>query len=187
MKRILIGVLAALGVYALTGFAIAAPQNNQNQNEYTERVRANCANVEGKIESRLSAFETIQNAHMNVYRNMKERLTKFASRIKSKGYDTTKLEADLAKLDGMITEFSEAHNRYMNALREMKGYPCSKPEDFKDKLAEVKNQLKFAHQEAAEIRAFIGTTIKEDLKALKQQNPGAVSNSTKTASPSSGE
>ena len=184
MKKTFILALGVIGVFALAGLAFAASQNNQGPNEYTERVRGNCTNVENKIENRLAAFERVQNAHMNVYRNLKDRLMKFATRIKSKGYDTAKLDADLVTLDGIINEFSQAYTGYINAFRELKGYPCTKPEDFKDKLAEVKNQLKLAHQKAADIRNFFQTTIKEDLKALKQQYPGAVSNSTKTASPS---
>ena len=85
-----------------------------------------CANVEGKIQTKTERFNEGKVRRLNAYNNLKARLTSLETKLAARGYDTTKLKADLPVLQTKIDKFSADYAVYIAALAGTKNYACGK-------------------------------------------------------------
>jgi chromosome segregation ATPase len=175
-----------LALMVICGFALSAKAITTTSQSNVGNSLPNCEKVETKLQVRITHFDQNKEKHIQAYNNLVDRIEKFIARIKAKGYDTTKLEADLATLKEKVADFTEAYAAYMTLLDETKNYTCGQSHgDFAAKLKEVRAQLKIVHQMAADIRNFWRTVIRVDLLDIKKQYPGATSNNTSSTTSSS--
>lgn len=131
-----------------------------------------CAKIQERVQNRVSNFDDKKGKHISVYTNLVNRINKFIARFDKEKLDTTTIKSHLAELQIKIDKFKEDYAAYIAKLKESKTLTCGHSEgEFKGVLLEAKTLLKTVHDDAADIRTYVRTTIFADLKALKAQMP----------------
>lgn len=165
--------LTATGVSAKNAAAIAASSKTFAQK---------CRNVQERVQNRAGVIETREKAHMVVYNNMTDRITKFIAKAETDGLDTTKVEADLVELKVKIAKFQTDYTAYQTTMTTLRTGVCSRSEgNFKTELTASKVALKLVHDDAAAIRAYWRETVKVDLLALRdtaEEDEGTTTSTT---------
>ncbi|PIR73443.1 MAG: hypothetical protein COU40_02425 [Candidatus Moranbacteria bacterium CG10_big_fil_rev_8_21_14_0_10_35_21] len=129
-----------------------------------------CQRIEERINKKVSLFEEKKKSHLAAYENLKNRISQFITNAEEEGYDVTKLKADLAILKEKINTFTQDYATYISKLKGSKNYTCGHSEgDFKGELVEARALLKIVHEDAQEIREYFQLTVKDDVKAMKNQ------------------
>lgn len=192
MKNIILGLLSLAFLAPMQVLAISsnasetAQQRNSTITETsdaatgtTTQVR-NCNGVKTRLAAKYQSYESGKQLHTQAYDNLLTRLNRFSANIKAKGYNTDTLDADIATLTAKINEFKTlTATSYLLMQQTAEGACTTQGADaIKSSLAQIRNRVRLAHQKAADIRDYYRSVIKEDLKELKLQNPGAVSNTT---------
>jgi len=141
----------------------------------------NCPVIESKIQAKVTTFDNSKLKHLSVYANLKDRLAKAADRLAVRGADVSVLRADLLVLDQKIAKFTTDYAAYMEIFKIGQDAVCGQPEKtFKARIKEAKTALQLVHKDAADIRSFVGTTIKNDLKSIKDYLSGTNASTTST-------
>jgi hypothetical protein len=136
-----------------------------------------CANIEAKIQIKISSFDANKARQLNAYLNMKDRLVALNGKLVARGLDTSDLQADLVTLDGKINKFAADYKAYIDSLRATKNYACGQSQgQFVAKLKEAKTLLLEVHKDVLDIRSFYVSTIKPDLQEIKKQISAQKSN-----------
>jgi Skp family chaperone for outer membrane proteins len=171
-NKILLSVLSL----AIALSASMAMAQSDNMPRSTERVQENeniqkrCDIVTKQIDTHLARYKNNYNRHSRVYGNMKNRLVKLVERLELKGYDVTKLEADLVKLDEKILKLKTDYDAYIKELEETKEFVCGESEgQFKTALAEARAKLRLVHTDILDIRNYYQTVIKVDIQTLRKE------------------
>lgn len=169
-----------VSIFALTILIPSVSFAQGSENGATKRVQTQtvlreetaeqkCEAKKTRVRERVGGFDNTREKHMSVYGNIVSRLEKIkAKAIEAKKPGTDKLSSDISLLNTKIAKFENDYKEYRAKLDSLRDVACgSSDEGFKAGLAESKTLLATVHQDAQDIRDFIGTTIKEDLKALK--------------------
>lgn len=136
------------------------------------RLNNRCENVYKRIDARLKNYEARKDNHIPVYQKMLTRLQQLSTTLASKGYDTTKLNADLVTLDTMLKTAAANYQAFIDELTALKSLDCETARaSFLTNLSESKTKLQQFRTSAAAIHEFFKNTIKVDLKALRSQKP----------------
>lgn len=133
-------------------------------------VQARCDLINSRIDLRINNFNANKETHIQRYQNIKTNVTNLVTYLKSKGYDTSKLETDLATLNTMVVTFGTDYSSFITKLEAAKQFTCGQSDgQFKAKIEEARAQLTIARTQAKDIRVFIVGTIRPDLQALRNQ------------------
>gem|GEM_PF-1351811 len=146
-----------------------SPASNQAQ---TKNQAANniCKNIEEKVTQKITRFDENKDKHLKAYKNLDNRLSKFAIRLKERGFDTQKLETDLSTVEVKIQKADSDYTAFINKLKESQSYACGKSQgEFVKRLAEARKLLKTFRDDTAEIRNYFVNVIRKDLMDLRQQ------------------
>lgn len=174
-KKSLIYVFFVLFLFAAPVYATNENSNKENRNSNQKQQLASeqkCKSIESKIKTKTAKFSSGKLKYFNSYNNLKNRLIKFEKRLSAKGYDTTKLKADIDILIAKIDKFSADYSKYINTMNETKNYACEKSDpEFRSKLEEARIQLKQVHADSKEIKTFYHDIIRIDLQEIKKQTP----------------
>ncbi len=132
--------------------------------------QARCQALNNRIEGRLKQFRD-DNPHFREFGNLRDRIVNVADRLEANGADVTKLRADIVVLDAKIQKFYEDYNLFLQKLNLTRDSSCKRsPIQFKDSLNAAKTQLRVVRQDADDIKRFVKTTIKEDIKNIRIRN-----------------
>lgn len=177
------GVLAlslAVGINSVSAAVTGTPASSKAKTTTAAKgAIKGCAVIGSKIQAKVTSFDNTKLKHLSVYANLKDRLSKLADRLTARGADVSALRADLLALDQKIAKFSADYAAYMSRFKVGQDAVCGKPEaTFKIKLKEAKTALQLVHKDAADIRAFVNTTIKSDINKIRA---GFKANATTTA------
>lgn len=144
---------------------------SEMKSKYREKMtEERCSRIQERIQNKTDRFDSNKEKHMTVYKNMKERISKFIEKLTAKGYDTTELKSDLTVLEGKIDQFSADYAAYIAKLKSTNTLACGHSEgEFRGGLVESKDLLKTVHQDAADIRTYVRTEIKADIQDLRKQ------------------
>lgn len=127
-----------------------------------------CQNIEKRIDFIITRFDNNKERHIRHYNRMRDRIQFIINRLTEKGYDTAKLKEDLQTFNDMIKDLAADYSSFINKLRETQDYVCGHSEgQFKAKLEEAMALLKIVHEDVLRIRHFYQTTIRADIKDLK--------------------
>lgn len=138
-------------------------ENKEKMNE--ER----CKNVETRIATRINRYENNQQMFQNVYGNMQTRLERLLAKLKTAGADTSKLETDLATLKTKIAKLKSDQADFISTLKETQDFACGKSEgEFKAKFDEARKVPDAIQADRQDIKNFFQTTIKADLKTIRE-------------------
>lgn len=199
MKKTLFIVLTCLLAIPLMASAeatVAEAQDKATASPILDMARtavkgaiARCPIIESKIQVKVTAFDNTKMKHLNVYGNLKDRLTTVADRLTARGVDVTALRADLAVLDQKIAKFSTDYAAYITKLKASQESVCGKSSaEFKAKLKETKTALQLMHLDTLDIRTYVATVIKAEINKIRisLKAPATTTSSTiNTIKPSS--
>lgn len=168
----------------LTAFCLTAPQyadaklgerNEAIKEKIQERKEdreedkdKRCTKLEESISKRVANFDNIHKAHQRQYELMKEKIAKVILEKAAEGKDVTKLRADLATLNEKIEKFNTDRVAFIDALKKTQVYACGDSQGaFKDALTDAQAKQKLVLADSKDIRNYYQTTIRADLKALR--------------------
>lgn len=131
-----------------------------------------CRAINTRISTHLNNLEVRKDNHIEIYQAAHQRWIDLVTRLKAQGYNTTKLETDLATLSTMTAELKEEYDEYVSLTKTTLGIDClQSASQFKESLNKSKQQLAVFRSKAKAVHAYIQTVIRADLRALRQQKP----------------
>ncbi len=134
--------------------------------------KAVCANAETRIANRITMLTNAKTRHQTAYQRGKDRYSSLVTKLKEKGYDTAKLEADLATWNTKILAFGTAFNDHLDALKAAQHFECGTSNGaFLTSLETARTKLLAVRTAAVDARSYWLNTVKPDLLALKSQTP----------------
>jgi hypothetical protein len=137
-----------------------------------KKITAVCEAVNKRIDARINNYNERKELHIKKNQANVVRWGELATRLEAKGYDVTKLRADLKTLDGMLTAAATNYASFVSKLETTKDYDCGESKGmFKQSLESSKAELATFRTQARTITDFIKNTIMADLKALRAQKP----------------
>lgn len=142
------------------------------QERKEERIERRCDRVNNRIDVRISHyksnFDRVE-AHMT---RVTERTNEFVNRLESKGYNVSKVRADLSTLEEMRNTRRSLYTAFISELEQTKQFDCGDSEGaFKTALTEARTALAKWRDQVKTNREFIRNTLRPDLQALRGQNP----------------
>lgn len=136
-----------------------------------------CTDIQTNVQNSIAKFDVKKEKHISVYENLVNRINKFIERSDENKLDTELINGHLIELQVKIDKFKEDYTAYAEKLNESQALTCGHSEgEFKGILLEAKNLLKLVHADAADIRAYIKSTIITDLEILNAKLSVATNN-----------
>jgi hypothetical protein len=148
-------------------------------------LEARCKNIQTRLETRINRYENNGQMFETVFGNMLARMQRLSDRLKAKGIDVSKLEADLITLNGKINKLFSDQESFMLTLEAAKSITCSEVDrenstETKTKIGEARKVFQTLHEDRLDIRNFFKETIKPDILAIRQQIASQETTTTET-------
>ena len=135
------------------------------------------------IETIIARFNNNKDRHVAAYQAVTAKVTEIVSTMSAKGYDTSKLSADLSAWNQMIVKAGQDYAAFIAALQNAEQYaPYTSQGQFLSAIQAARAQLVVYRQDALDVRHEYQTVIRPDVQALATQTPVAPS-STPTSTP----
>ncbi len=166
-------VFLSVIVIAVTAGANSIYAVGQAVNPTKVALQANrCEMVTTRINNIITRFDANKVKHVEQYKNIHNRVADLISKLEAKGYDVTKLKADLAILSSKRQTFVDQYVDFIEALNLAKQHECGNSAgQFKGEVEAARALLNNARETSLEIRSFTLTTIKADIQAIRAQKP----------------
>jgi hypothetical protein len=166
-KKLMRGGIFVVVMGVLTATPLFMPSQVQ---ALTNKEQERCNLVTSRIELLTTRYGNNKQRHVNAYINAKDRITNLVNKLESKGYDVSKLKADLIVWEEKTQKFGTDYQEFINILNESKTYICGQSNgDFLASLAKARQQLLIIRQDVLDIRLYYQETIRADIQALKSQ------------------
>lgn len=134
------------------------------------RLQNRCKNSQGKLSSLEGRIKGIETSRAQVYEHLVDRLTKLSDKLKTKGLDTTELDAHIETLKGKIETFETDLANYKQAVADLAAMDCAEdPDAFKASLEEARTLKATLRESGQDIKEFVKGEIKTTLKAIRKQ------------------
>lgn len=148
--------------------ALAVNPESTPKNQLQERLKIHCENVTTSIDLVINRYNNNKGRQKSAYDAVQTLITI----LKTKGYDTTKLEADFNQLMNLVKNFENDYSTFMSTLESSKNFICGNSEgQFLKSLQEARNLIPLLRQNTLEIRNYYQSTIRPDIQQLKKQTP----------------
>jgi len=133
------------------------------------KIENRCEIITARVDLILSRYAAHKVRYDERFQKVSEKLTALIPVLKTKGYDTTKLEADLTQLNQYREQFKTSYQDYINHLNQSKTLACGNSEGaFKAEIEAARTDLQKVRELSLQIRLYIIETIKPDLQASKK-------------------
>lgn len=127
-----------------------------------------CERVGSRIGWHLERYEERKDDFVERVNRAIAKLKEISQKLKDRGCDTSKLEADYQNLGTQLQAWTTDYNTFINLLNEAKTLACGESEGaYKDKVRQAREQLKVVREREMGIINFYNETIKPDVEALK--------------------
>lgn len=152
----------------------AQERQNARQERMENRVERRCDIVNKRIDERINRYKQHSDDVEARMARVTDRMNEFVNRLESKGYDVSKVRADLTKLEEMRNTRRSLYTAFISELEETKQFDCGDSEGaFKTALSEARTALTKWRDQIKANREFIKNTLRPDLQALKEQHPSS--------------
>jgi hypothetical protein len=149
----------------------------------TPRQQQRAQIITERIETIIARFNNNEDRHIAAFQAVKAKVTEIVSTLSAKGYDTSKLSADLTAWDQMIVKAGQDYVAFIAALKNAEQYaPYTSQGQFLSAIQQARALLVVYRQDALDVRHQYQTVIRPDVQALAAQTPVAPS-STPTSTP----
>lgn len=136
-----------------------------------------CRRAETRIGLRIDTLTGVRTRRVAAYQKGVDQYKALVDSLDAKGYDTTKLKADLKTWNEKILAFGAAFTDHLDALKNTQNYSCGNSNGaFIDSLEDARSKLGTVRADAVAARSYWFDTIRPDLLAIKNQTPTANSN-----------
>ncbi len=143
---------------------IKATDSGQRQTPNPER----CSKLTARIDERINKYNSGAD-HPRLLK-FQTRLGEIITKLKAKGYDTSKLEADLSTLKTKTDACRAAYGQFITKLGVTKNFVCGQSQgQFRAALQASKTQMESAQTACKDARSFMDTVTRPDLKALREK------------------
>lgn len=134
------------------------------------KVIARCQIIESKIQIKAVNFDNNKMRHLEIYNQVKNKITEIAEILKNSGGDIDSLNTHLTTFEQKIQKFSSDYAIYIQALKNTQAYACGKSEgEFRNSWRQVKTALAQVHKDAVELRTFYATVLKPEVNRVRTQ------------------
>lgn len=163
----------SVSLFAFLAVTIVLPAHARLGNDKAETARkaakANlCENIEERINQKIILFDNTHKMHIRQYELMKKKISKTILEKDADGKNVDALRSHLAILNTKIDKFSTDRLAYLEALKEIRNYPCGDSDGaFKEAVQAAQAKHAIVIADAKDIRSYYMTTIRADLRALK--------------------
>jgi len=128
-----------------------------------------CANLNNRIDKRISNFGLIFKKHSNNYQEHVSKLQIISSKLQTAGKDVSKLNSDIAILQVKIDKFNTDKLAVETALDNTKQYSCGDSQgQFKVALDSVRTVQTTVKADDMDISNFIKNVLRADISALSK-------------------
>jgi hypothetical protein len=166
MKRLLLIPLTA----AVVGVGLLAVPERAMADVVvpTEKPRisaARCSMAKGRITNITDTMRTVSERRTTTYTNIRERAIARVAVLKQKGYDTSKLEADLETVNQQIKDYHAKAEELYGTLSSAQDTACGDSDgDFASALASARTQLKAVREASQAIHQTYRSSVIPDIK-----------------------
>ena len=137
-----------------------------------------------RIQTIIARFNNNESRHVAAYDAMKAQVEQAVSTLSAKGYDTSKLAADLQNWNQMIVKAAQDYSTFIADLQTAEQYaPYASQGQFLNAIQAARSQLRVYRQDALDVRHEYQTVIRPDVQALAAQTPVKTPASTPTSTP----
>jgi hypothetical protein len=185
MRRtwIAFGVVLAGGLMLLTSmgaFAQPGPRPTTPRQSAAEQRRDTRSEIiTERIETMIARFNNNKDRHVAAYNAVKAKVTEIVTTMSAKGYDTSKLQADLVTWDQMVVKAAQDYAAFINLLQNAEQFtPLGSEGQFQSAMAQARAQLRLFRQDSLDVRNYYQTVIRPDVAALAGQSPAATTPGT---------
>lgn len=167
MKRLLLIPLATVvSVAALVSTPYQAGAMVIPSNEKPRIAAARCTVAKGRITNMTDTMKNVSERRTTAYKNIRERAIARVTILKQKGYDTSKLTADLQTLDAQIKDYRAKADLLYGALATAQDTACGDGEGvFAGALASARTELKAVREASQTVHQTLRSVIIPDIKA----------------------
>lgn len=179
MKKMKISILILVSLFLLPVMAGAEMRPGQTglgeirtqaSGTIAGKVIARCQIIESKIQIKAVNFDNNKMRHLDIYNQVKNKVTEIVEVLKNAGGDVASLTAHLATFDQKIQKFSSDYATYIQALKNTQAEACGKSEgEFRNSWRQVKTSLSQVHKDAVELRTFYATVLKPEINRVRAQ------------------
>lgn len=149
--------------------------------EITEKL---CERVTERVKSVSQRYESNHNGALQKYQNLKTRMQKIVTDLKSKGANTASLETAISGLDQKISAITTAHQEYLKALESTKQYGCGTSDGaYKEALQTSKAKLDLVRKSVIDTRVYYQESVRPEIIKLRLQLNSARPKSTSSSIP----
>jgi hypothetical protein len=167
MKRLLLIPLATVvSVAALVSTPYQAGATVLPSNEKPRVTAARCTVAKGRITNITDTMKNVSERRTTTYTNIRERTIARVTVLKQKGYDTSKLTADLQTVDAQIKDYHAKANMLYSDLATAQDTACGDGDGaFVGALASARTELKAVREASQTVHQTFRSTIIPDIKA----------------------
>lgn len=166
-----ISICLPVFVFAQTGSAAT----NTRQTAKTERVAEVCTKITARVDERIAHFNKAHEKTSPRYDSVIDRLMSVSYKLKSKGVDTTALDAAIATLTTKAAKIDTDKDAFIAKLTESKSYACGSAEGkYKEIITEAQVLQKKVVADIKDTKDYFNSTVKPILEGVaastKQSN-----------------
>lgn len=127
-----------------------------------------CQRAGSRIEQHLSRYTEHKEDFVQRVDGAIDKLKDINQKLKDKGCDTSRLEADYQSLGTQLNSWVNDYNLFVNLLNEAKTLACAESEGaYRDKVRQTREQLQTVRQKGKAILDLYSGTIRPDIEVLK--------------------
>jgi len=162
MKRIFKQSLFLLGLFLIASLGTLPPT------KAAWNPTAICQRVGEKIDWHLTRYTEHKDKFVERVNEAIAKLKEINQKLKAKGCDTAKLEADYQSLGTQLQAWVNDYNTFINLLNEAKTLACGQSEGaYKEKVKQARLQIRTVREKGVGIINYYNQTIKPDIEVLK--------------------
>jgi len=185
-KRIIFVSLALVAVLLATGASAAGlpVRSSPASSGTTPRQDQRAQIIIERIELVIARFNNNKDRHIAVYNAAKAKVAEIVTAMTAKGYDTTRLQADLQTWNSMIVKAAGDYATFISLLQTAEQYaPYASQGQFLNAIEAARKQLRVCNQDNLDVRHQYQTVIRPDVEALKSQTPKSPGGTPATSAP----
>jgi hypothetical protein len=131
-----------------------------------------CTSREERITLQIARYQNNYDRNQAIYERVKSIVQSALGNLSAKGYDISKLQADLQTLNGYVLTFQRQKAAVISQLQTAQSYACGQSEgQFAQAMAEARQLARQAQETMLTLRTYYQTTIRPDFQALRNQTP----------------
>lgn len=169
IKKIAVIVTAGSALFMAAAMPVLAEDSPSSPGA---RLQQRCTQATQRIETAVARYNNNKEKHVQQYENLAVRLADLGEKLKARGYDISKLQADGKILRDKIAKFAADYADTISKLEATKQYACGSSQGaFKQALKTAQDQLKVVKADSVDIRNYYQTVVRPDVQAVKAQKP----------------